>query len=60
MVNHEKLNDDEVTDYQGKFRQSYNLKLRDWTWGVESDENGIVKLACKDTKGAVRFNYKRG
>ena len=54
-----KLNDNEVTEYNGKLRQSFNLRLRDWRWHLETDDEGVVRLACKDTAGVKRYDYKR-
>jgi hypothetical protein len=54
-----KLKDNEITDRQGKKAASYNLKLRDWTWGAKFEDNELTQLAAKDTTGAVRFNWKK-
>jgi hypothetical protein len=54
-----KLKDTECTEYNGKMKQTYALKLRDWTWGVQFGKDGrVLKLAAKDETGAVRYNYK--
>lgn len=52
-----KLNDDEVQEYNGKLKPSFNLKLNEWVWISEFKENKLVALACKDTKGSVRFKF---
>lgn len=55
-----KLNSDEFTIVDGKAKQTFNLKLKNWVWGLDIDENGVVKrLAAKDDKGLLRFNYKK-
>lgn len=53
-----KLKDDEITEYNGKLRASFNLKLREWRWYSEFKDSKLVRLACKDVNGKVRFNYK--
>jgi len=52
-----KLNDDEVTEYNGKFKPSWNLKMKDWVWISEFQDGKLVALACKDQNENVRFNY---
>ena len=52
-----KLNIDEVTEYQGKFKASFNLKLKEWVWISEFTDGKITALACKDNLGKVRFNW---
>ena len=52
-----KLNDDEVTEHNGKFRASFNLKLRDWSWESSFENGKISSLSAKDTKGAVRYKW---
>ncbi len=52
-----KLFDNEVSEYNGKFRASFDLKLREWTWISEFTDGNITGLACKDTNGKVRFNW---
>ena len=40
----------------GRAQQTYNLKLRDWTWNIERDANGkIVNLVAADQNGEIRF-----
>jgi len=45
-------------DKNGKPKATFNLKLRDWVWGSEFKEGKLDKLAVKDTKGVIRFNWK--
>lgn len=55
-----KLNEDEFKVENGKVSATFNLKLRDWIWGSEFDENGVlIKLAAKDQNGKLRFNWKK-
>lgn len=40
----------------GKAQQTFNLKLRDWTWSIERGEDGkIFNLVAKDQDGNIRF-----
>ena len=40
----------------GRAQQTYNLKLRDWTWNIERDANGkISNLVAADQNGEIRF-----
>lgn len=40
----------------GRAQQTYNLKLRDWTWTIERDDQGkITNLVAKDQDGNIRF-----
>ena len=55
-----KLESNEFYESNGKFRASFDLRLRDWVWGSEFNEEGIlIKLAAKDSNGKLRFNWKR-
>lgn len=48
--------------YEGKVfpKATWNFKLKEWKWGSEFDENGVlVKLAAKDENGNLRFNWKK-
>ena len=69
-----KLNDNEwvktdqngqkITDpnYKGKIypKATFDLKLKEWTWGSKFDENGVlIGLAAKDQNGNLRFNWKK-
>lgn len=52
-----KLEDSEVDEVQGKFRQSFGLKLSEWKWDMERTENGeIIRLTAHDQNGKLRFN----
>ncbi len=53
-----KLNDNEVTEYNGKFKQSFNLKLKEWRWKSEFKEGKIVYLGAIDNHGKLRFEFK--
>ncbi len=50
-----KLNPDELTN--GK--ANYNFKLRDFKWASYFEDEKLIGLACKDTKGKVRFKWGR-
>ena len=52
-----KLLDNEVSEYQGKFKPTWDLKLKEWKWISEFKDNKIVALACKDNNGKLRFNW---
>ena len=54
-----KLNADEFSEYNGKMKQTWNLKLRDWKWISHFEDGKIVGLAAKDTNDAVRFKWGR-
>lgn len=44
----------------GRAQQTYNLKLRDWTWNIERDANGkISNLVAADQNGEIRFQSGR-
>ena len=52
------LTDREFDKSTGK--TTWHFKLKEWKWGSEFDENGIlVKLAAKDENGNLRFNWKK-
>lgn len=51
-----KLNSNEFTSQNGKQKQTWNLKLRDWIWNAEFKDKKIVSLSAKDEKGNDRFN----
>ena len=52
------LTDKEFDKATGKV--TWNFKLKEWKWGSEFDENGVlVKLAAKDENGNLRFNWKK-
>jgi hypothetical protein len=43
--------------YKEKVQATWDLKLKQWTWGSEFKEGLLVALAAKDEKGNVRFKY---
>jgi hypothetical protein len=55
-----RLNDDEVqAQPNGKYKASWNLKLKEWKWYIETDEDGkVLVLGARDQNGNVRFNYQ--
>jgi len=56
-----KLNDDEVVETgreRPKYKPSFNLKLKEWVWFTQFDENDKLNyLACKDNNNKLRFSY---
>jgi len=51
-------NQKEVIEKNQKPKASWNLKLREWKWGSEFDNDGkLVALAAKDYTGRVRFTF---
>ena len=52
-----KLNPDEFEIFNGKAKQTWNLKLKDWVWDVEFEDKKVVSLTAKDEKGVLRFNF---
>ena len=52
------LNNDEWYIDNWKVKASPKL-LKDWVWGNEFDEKWLKKLAAKDSKWELRFNYTR-
>lgn len=53
-----KLNDNEFKEYNGKMKQTWDLKLREWIWGSEFKDDILIKLAAKDHNNKLRFNWK--
>lgn len=52
-----KLEANEWELYNDKPRQTFNLKIKEWRWYSEFDNNGISFLAAKDGSGKVRFKW---
>ena len=52
-----KLSDNEVTEFNGKFRASFNLRLREWRWMRQFTDGELTFLACKDADGKARFVF---
>lgn len=53
-----KLNSDEwETTPQGKVKQTWNLKLRDWVWYSEFTDGKLTFIAAKDNHGKIRFKH---
>lgn len=52
-----KLNSDEFkVDNNGKAKQTWNLKLKEWIWSSEFKDGKVMSLIAKDDKGIIRFN----
>lgn len=50
---------DEFVIIGDKAKATWNLKLKEWVWYLESNKDGSVRrLAAKDNNGNVRFDYK--
>jgi hypothetical protein len=41
----------------GKPKQGYGLKLKEWTWFSQFTDGKLNYLACKDNKGTLRFQF---
>ena len=52
-----KLNSDEFSEYNGKMKQTWNLKLKEWKWTSAFNNGKIVGLAVKDQHGNMRFSW---
>ena len=59
-----KLNQNEFTiDNNGKAKQSWNLKLKEWSWFTQFTNGELTCIAAKDEKGRKRFQsgeYREG
>jgi hypothetical protein len=52
-----KLLDNEVIADSGKFKPSFDLKLREWTWISEFKDGSLIALAAKDNNSKIRFRH---
>lgn len=52
-----KLNPTEFELKDGRAKQTWNLKLKEWIWGSEFKDGKLVALAAKDNNGVVRFKH---
>lgn len=51
------LKPNEFTEYNGKGKQTYNLKLDKWSWKINRDDIGkISRLVGYDENGALRYD----
>ena len=50
-----KLNEDEFDASTGK--ATFKLRIKNWIWFSQFENNKIIYLACKDDKGAKRFEW---
>jgi hypothetical protein len=41
----------------GKAKQTWDLKLKEWVWISEFKDGKLYGLACKDENGKLRFNW---
>jgi hypothetical protein len=56
-----KLEDIEILDTgkeRPKYKASFNLKLNEWNWYTEFDENNkLTYIGCRDNKNKLRFTW---
>jgi len=52
-----KLTSDEWELKDGRPKQKFGLKLRDWKWYSEFTDNKLTYLGVKDQNGNVRFTF---
>jgi hypothetical protein len=52
-----KLNADEFEVKDGRAKQTWNLKLRDWVWFSQFTDGKINYLGAKDEKGNKRYSW---
>lgn len=52
-----KLNDNEFTVENNKAKPTWNLKLKDWKWYSEFENNKLSFLGAKDEAGKLRFSF---
>lgn len=54
-----KLLENEFKMDNGKPKQTFNLKIKDWKWQSKFDDNGsILELSCTDNNGKPRYNWQ--
>lgn len=51
-----KLKENELT---ADFKPTFDFKLKEWIWEVDSDNGVINKLKATDNNGVIRFNYSK-
>ncbi len=55
-----RLFDNEYKIDNGRVKATYELKIKDWVWGLEiTPEGKVIKLAAKDSGGRLRYNFKQ-
>lgn len=55
----DKWNDEIDYTAKPKPKATWNLKIKEWAWYLDSDESGRVKrLRARDNNGQPRFDYK--
>lgn len=52
-----KLESNEYSEYNGKMKQSWDLKLREWKWISHFQDDKLIGLAAKDQNGKLRFKW---
>lgn len=48
---------DEYEVVSGRAKQTWGLKLKEWTWFSQFTDGKISYIACKDTNGKLRFQW---
>ena len=51
------LRADEFELKDGKVKQKWSLKLKDWVWFSQFTDGKLTYLACKDERGKARFTF---
>ena len=52
-----KLDDNEITERNGKKTASWNFKLKEWRWYAEFTDGKITFLAARDNHNKTRFKW---
>ena len=52
-----KLESNEYSEFNGKMKQSFNLKLKEWRWKSEFTDGKITYLGAIDNNNKVRYTY---
>ena len=52
-----KLESNEYSEVNGKMKQTWDLKLREWVWFSQFTDGKISYLAAKDNNGKKRFGF---
>lgn len=52
-----KLNQNEFEVANGRAKQTWNLKIKEWRWYSEFKDGRIAFLAAKDQNGSMRFQW---
>lgn len=55
-----KLNENEFEVKDGRAKQTWSLKLREWVWTSQFIDNELTHLSCEDENGIKRFTWEKG